>query len=403
MVANAPPAVPPPQGRSAVFDAVVLLAIVATASLQYVGDLGTYTDSWNFIANMATSADQSWGGLYRSLAREPNVAVRPMQIVWYILFDKLSPGQTQAAHFASHAIFGAAIAILYAALRRLPATRQGAFAIALLYACAPNYVAARMWFAAHQAILALLFFALTLLLVAIYARGRRAAGRHWLLVPIALSCTVSCLAYELFAFILLAMPLFVWCAASERLPDVMRSRRFWFATLAVAIPVLATSLFKISFDYAFTVPESGSDLPRFVRKLAGMYARLALAQFGTVGILAPRAAFGIATGPFFDLRAAIAVAICAALLALYGRRRWLVVTAPARQDWFLAAAGLAVFVLAYIPLTANFYYNTTPFGDGGAWAPPCWPSTPSPASSSRFRWGACGPMPMSSRIAAILR
>jgi hypothetical protein len=84
--------------------AVIALA-VALPAITYVGGLGFYSDDWAFIHLLHSAPDQSFTGIYRELAKLPNVAVRPGQIVWYAIFDGLNPGAILAVHIANHVVF----------------------------------------------------------------------------------------------------------------------------------------------------------------------------------------------------------------------------------------------------------------------------------------------------------
>ena len=136
--------------------------------------LRLYSDDWFFIEPLMLSRDQSWPGLYRALAETPFVGVRPVQILWYIAFHKLAPGQVAPVHLANHAVFAASSLVLYAALRATPATRRAAYYVAMLYVCLPTFSVAKMWYANHQAVLGLLLFVLTWLMT---ARIAQAGGR----------------------------------------------------------------------------------------------------------------------------------------------------------------------------------------------------------------------------------
>jgi len=115
--------------------AVIALA-VALPAITYVGGLGFYSDDWAFIHLLHSAPDQSSTGIYRELAKLPNVAVRPGQIVWYAVFDGLKPGEILAVHVANHVVFALGGVIPYLALRSLGSLGGCAFTIALIYAWA---------------------------------------------------------------------------------------------------------------------------------------------------------------------------------------------------------------------------------------------------------------------------
>ena len=143
-------------------DRLALALLVLIPPLFYAGGLGFYLDGWYFNSAMAGSADQSFAGLYRELAKEPALAVRPLQIAWCVLFYKLAPLQPLWPNIANQAVFASAMVLLYVALARLRLFGRTAFVTVAIYACMPHFTTARFWFANQQSGLGLLSFALGL-------------------------------------------------------------------------------------------------------------------------------------------------------------------------------------------------------------------------------------------------
>ena len=342
-------------------DPFCIALVGAICSAAYVMGLRLYSDDWFFIEPLMLSRDQSWPGLYRALAETPFVGVRPVQILWYIAFHKLAPGQVAPVHLANHAVFAASSLVLYAALRATPATRRAAYYVAMLYVCLPTFSVAKMWYANHQAVLGLLLFALTWLLTArIALTGSRV---RWLLVPAAgIATAIGNLAYELFAVTALALPLFVWSALGIRGRALARDRAFLAATAAIGVGFAATTLFKLTYDYGVELPAT---LPAFVRSATEMYATAAKTTFWTLGVYSPRAAVGILGGPYLQPGATLAPLAVLVVLVL---REWLAgrtrAGGPEAGIAFVAASGLIAFVLGYVPYLANFLYSPKPWGEG---------------------------------------
>lgn len=69
-------------GSSGELVAVVLAALIPAAF--YAFHLGLYIDDWGFRWALRSSADQSWTGLYATLAEQSALAVRPLQIAWLV-------------------------------------------------------------------------------------------------------------------------------------------------------------------------------------------------------------------------------------------------------------------------------------------------------------------------------
>lgn len=353
-----------PTARARWRDPLVLLLVSAIGSAAYVLGLGFYSDDWwLFVEPLATSPDQSWGGLYRALAETPFVAVRPGQILWYVAFHKLAPGSATPVHLANHAAFAASALLLHASLRSLPATRRAAYHVALLYICLPTFSAAKLWYANHQAVLALLMFALTWLLVTRLARG----GSRWLLVPIALTAALGSLCYELFSVTALALPLFVAWALGRRGRQLARDPALLAATGAIAAAVVATTLYKLRFDYGAELPATPGEAGQFVKRAAWLYARAAETTFWTLGLYSPRVAAGMLASPYLQPGSLVAPLL---ILLVAGAREWLAARAPEpsgeadASPAFLALAGLVAFALGYVPYLANSLYSPKPWGEG---------------------------------------
>ncbi len=226
-------------------DPACILLVSAICSAAYVFGLGFYSDDWwLFLEPLATSPDQSWRGLYRALGETPFVAVRPGQIVWYVAFHKLAPGNATAVHLASHAAFAISALLLYASLHAVSATRRAAYYVALLYTCLPTFSVAKMWYANHQATLGLLMFALTWFLATRVASD----GKLWLLPLVGLTAALGNLCYELFSITALGLPLFVAWSLGLRGRRLARDRAFLGAIAAIAVGIAATTLFKLRLE-----------------------------------------------------------------------------------------------------------------------------------------------------------
>lgn len=345
-------------------DPLCVLFVSAVGSAAYVFGLGFYSDDWwLFLEPLAASSDQSWSGLYRALAETPFVAVRPGQILWYVAFHKLAPGNATLVHVANHAVFALSALLLYASLHAVPATRRAAYHVALLYACLPTFSAAKMWYANHQAVLGLLLFTLTWWLVTRLARE----GKPWLVPLVALTAALGNLCYELFAVTALALPLFVWWGLGHRSRQFARDRTFLATTVAIAAGFVATTLFKLQFDYGVELPASVPEAGQFVAQAASMYARAAETTFWTLGLYSPRTAAGVLASPYLQPGSLVAPLL---VLLVASGREWLAGrTAQVSADGeagpaFFAVSGAAAFVLGYVPYLTNFMYSPKPWGEG---------------------------------------
>lgn len=344
-------------------DATALLAVIAVSSSFYVLDLGRYSDDWWFYRHMLSSPDQSWGGLYATLASVPWLAVRPGQIAWYTTFQTLFPGDITATHLANHAAFALGVLMLHGALRAMPAMRSAAYPVTLIYVCMAHFTASKFWYANHMATLSFALFAATALSAALLAREPRRGSAVVLVGAIGL-CSAACnLSYELFGFMLPLLPLAAWLANGRSLRETLENGRFRTATFAAGIAFAATTLFKIGYQHGVAAPSDPGELIQFVARAGWLYLRVAYTSFWTLGLYSPRAAVGIATGPYFDTAAVVAAL---AGLAIMAARAALARSYPSARDarWHvLVAVGVLAFVLGYLPFLPNFYADPHPWGE----------------------------------------
>jgi hypothetical protein len=336
-----------------------LVALVAVTAAFYVPGLGVYSDGWGVLSILRLSSDQSVGGLYTALAREANLAVRPLQILWYILFQKLSPASIVPAHYADSALFALSLVVLHASLVGIPGMRRAAFVIPLAFACMPNFVTAKLWFANHQSIVALLFACLAFRLCAPASLPGARRALAWRLAAIFLCALASGLAYELYVALIVAFPLFAFTMAGGRLRDAMAERGWKSAAIAAAGGAAGAFAWKLPYFVATGNTFGGADFPLHA---AALYARVGWLDFWTLGLFLPRAAIGVATGPFAQPLALAAVLVTAPIMLVgLGQRK--AEAGEALPMRLLYAAAIA-FVLGYAPLLSSFHFGWEPFGIG---------------------------------------
>jgi hypothetical protein len=351
-------------------DPLCILLVCAICSAAYVTGLRYYSDDYLFLVPLAKSADQSWGGLYRAIAATPYAAVRPGQILWYVAFHKLAPGQVTLVHLANHAVFAASALVMYAALRTVPATRRGAYHTVLVYVCLPTFSVAKMWYANHQAIVSLMMFSLTWLLLAKVAGSRKSS--RWLLLPaIALTAAIGNLFYELFSITALVLPLFIWLGQGATVRELRSDRAFLTSTAGIALAFALSTLFKLRYHYGFDLPGTLPETARFLHRTASLYLHATETTFWTLGAFSPRAAAGILQSPYRQPDSLLAPLL---VLCVIGAREGLAASrsastssgagaAPGRPA-LLAAAGIVAFGLGYAPYLTNFLYSSKPWGEG---------------------------------------
>jgi hypothetical protein len=347
--------------------AVIALA-VALPAITYVGGLGFYSDDWAFIHLLHSAPDQSFTGIYRELAKLPNVAVRPGQIVWYAIFDGLNPGAILAVHIANHVVFALGGVILYLALRSLGSLGGCAFTIALIYVCMPQFSAERVWYANHQSSLSFLFFALTLLFLA-RDKGRSLAGA----IGIFASTAASLLCYEFFGFILLAAPALIGLAGGLTLRALPRDRTVWRGFLAVASAFVATMTFKLAVGGGLGtvgMASSPGNITQFAGAILFLFAKMAWLVLLRLGLFLPGTSIAALSGHFASSSAlAVALAVGALVYLLCKANNHVAPSGPVSTNakpspFALMSAGAVVFMLGVMPFVPNLAYYGAAWGEG---------------------------------------
>jgi hypothetical protein len=178
--------------RDSVFVAVaVLLTLVV-----YVGGLGFNSDDWAFLGTLSTAPDQhNIVGLSQALYASDNLRPRPLQVVYFASQYALFGLNPTGYHLVNAAVLAVGAVLLYLVLRELDLGRPLALAIAVVYACLPNYSADRFWLAAAQAPLSVALYLLSLL-ADLRLANERAHVWRWKSISAA-ALIGSGLAYEL--------------------------------------------------------------------------------------------------------------------------------------------------------------------------------------------------------------
>lgn len=339
------------RGPNGWIEPALILAVVLVGPLFYAVHLGFYTDDWAFLADLKQSPDQSIGGLYTALTRASNVADRPLQALLYIAYHKIAPDSAIVPQIINQLMFLSAMLALHSGLRKLPALRCDAYHVVLVYACLPHYFTERLWYANHQSTLSMLLVAIALHL-AIAVRARALRTRLPWLAALFLCSLASLLAYEVFGMLLLAMPWFVACAEGRRWREWLRDGALIQSTAAILAALIAASAFKMMVAQGLFPPMT---LQEHVSRTVELYRALTYTNFWTLGIKAPRIAWKVAHGPYFDARAIGAAAIVVAILVIGEglRARRADGRSPAdAKPTLLILAGIAAFILGYVPFLA---------------------------------------------------
>lgn len=324
-------------------DALVLLALFVISALPYVGGLGFYSDDWSFLAVMELASDQSFLAIQEQLYGVPNLVPRPLQILQLAASYTLFGLNAFPLHLINHAVIGLAMMVLYFALRRLTIARAVSFSIVAIYLLIPNFSTTRFWFAAFQANVSLLFFAVSLYAAASYVDDRRASQG----AMAALGMVLSVLAYEMF------LPLFLLIGPALFLARTDPKQRRASVTLfsgALSL-VLALALYKLYA--AGGERDFHGDLFRATLGLYRAAVKVAVLDFGLKLPFALSTVAARSLGPWPLIAAATNSGICLAWLYVISRD-----LAATGRSWRLiiglALFGALCFVGGYGVLLQNF-------------------------------------------------
>jgi hypothetical protein len=200
---------PKPQSTdNTLLDCLFLGLMVIFTFILYIGQLGFYSDDWQFLGSFSTSANQTFFGLVQ-IATTPNTQMRPIQNIYdaalYFLFGTNPIGY----QIINGMVLIATIVLFYLVLKRLRMPRIIAISIPLIYSMLPNYATDRFWYAAYQANLSMLLFFVSLYagIKVFYENSRHTL--FWKIICI-LGLGLSALSYEVVVPLILVNAFLFW-------------------------------------------------------------------------------------------------------------------------------------------------------------------------------------------------
>lgn len=176
-------------------DCLFIAICVVVCALPQVRGLGFYSDDWQFLGLMTTSAQHSFIGLFRALANT-SALMRPVQIACLVVLYRLFGLHPLGYHLVIVGVLLLNGILLYLVIIQLTGQRLLALSVALVYSLLPNYSTDRIWISTFQVTVstALYLASLLLSLKALEVKN----SWIWILGGTALFCVLgSVLAYEL--------------------------------------------------------------------------------------------------------------------------------------------------------------------------------------------------------------
>ena len=151
-------------------DAICLVLIVLISAEPYVLNLGFYSDDWAFLSHYAAMASTGPFELIREGLRVPALA-RPLQGIYFVLLFETFGLWPLPYHLVNTSVIAICVVLLWVLLNNLTKDRRISFAVAVTFALLPQLSTVRVWYAAFQIPMSLVFFLIASLYELRWARG----------------------------------------------------------------------------------------------------------------------------------------------------------------------------------------------------------------------------------------
>jgi hypothetical protein len=333
------------RSQDAVEDCLFLALVVLLSLILYIGDLGFYSDDWDFLRRFIFSPNQSFVGLFQS-AYFPLVWMRPVQILYltglYWLFGLHPLGY----HLVNVAILVSGIVLFYLVLRELEQERVLALAVAVLYALLPSYSENRFWMASFQITLSMSLYFLSLYSDLRALQSGPKGVWCWKLLS-TLSLVGSTLAYEIFIPLFLCNPLIIWYRKRQLYKSGEQINRVKLAVLlGINLPILILIVF---FKVAVTIRLRNLDFEEHIVWFFQLIKEAIIVSYVHYGIALPHTISKILVEHFNGSVLAVGGLLALVLaMYLYLIARQSITDLPSRAKMCgLTACGLAIFGIGY--------------------------------------------------------
>jgi hypothetical protein len=354
-----------------VLDAACLAAIVVLSAGPYITGLGFYSDDWAFLAGFAQTVGKAPFDFIAAGLDHPFEA-RPGHGVYLALLFRLFQFEPLAYHLVNTSVIAISCVSLWRLGLDLGVSRRSAFAIAAVFALLPQLSTVRVWYAAFEVPLSLLFFLGSCLCE---LRATRDGSALWKVLSLG-ALIVSLSLYELFA------PLFIAAAAIATVIRGKRSGASNFGSwLRAAVPQLSNVVITVGallLKAAVSDRVVSSDTPIATAKYIvheflrldydwrvdyGLNAKASLVVNFWHTIALPFRS--LARLPASDIRVeALFAGLLIAAMVFWRLRSGGPLVAGARSSLLLIGAGFAVFCLGYAVFLATGHLSFSPAGIG---------------------------------------
>jgi hypothetical protein len=251
--------------------------VAAVSFAVHLTSLGFYSDDWDLLGSFALTSDQSLLGFYRSMYAQPQVQMRPGQVLYLSLLYRLFGDSPLGYHVVNAAVLIAAAVLLVLVLERLGVPRAVAVSTGALYSVLPHYSTARVWYSAFQAPLSMAAFLLSLYAALRSLESRRRAWA-WRLASL-VGLVVSGLSYEVALPLFFVCPLVVW-ARQRRLASGSQASLNQAGSVLFLGLMVAAAVGVAGFKVLTSTRLSHGSQPGYLASLAHQIAHINLIVYG---------------------------------------------------------------------------------------------------------------------------
>lgn len=349
--------------RARLVDAAFLAIVTTVPALFYTRGLGFYLDDHYFLGVMATSHDQSIGGLFGALVGgDPKAQLRPVEYFLLATMYWLFGSNPLPYHVLLAALVPLCALTLYVVLRRLGLPRFLALATPLLFATAPHYSSDKLWVAAYDPTLSLMLF-----LVSFYASLRAAAAvgrRAWGWLALAGGTLLaSAFMYEIALSLFLLAVLYHLIRARREGGSWRRSALALALLFGVTLVVKVVAALKVGSETTYRIGYGHG----FLHQMGYLVSGTVKLNFVTYGVALPYVIgwivvhrltwSAVGASAIVGIASFLYLARGAGVLGVSDR----LPTWRGRAVWqYLATAGLGVVVAGYgiFVVTRNIYFTS---------------------------------------------
>jgi len=346
-----------PVPRDQLVDCACIALCVVLLAAPFLGSLGFYSDDWWILHQFKNAFEQGRFGLQTIIN---GFEGRPLQgaylagLFWAFRFDPLG------YHLVNAAVRAVAAVCLYRLFRRMRIETAIALAAVAIFVVLPQCSTGRVWYSTFQIPLSLLFALLSLHAQLSFAKY----GGKWRVGAAALLALLSIAAYEVFAPLTVAFPLWLIVEARRegRLHGSEGRRHAWLAVAAVVTVGLA-----VLAKYAATDRAQAPSLEMYMKGLKRLVepdydwrTEGSLNIFATIEVNLWQPLVGLARGTAAVIRGDLPTASILAAIAVAALIFWRLVATKKNED-DASRSGLRAMVIgsvAFLLAHAVFLINS---------------------------------------------